>query len=151
MSRVCGFKFLSSEAHLATLEGTRASPILVTNQTVPFPQGQLPGQFADWAVTQFELILKRENPDRIVYKLTAGLDKHSQIFGTYFGLCILNLVAHRASIRIRHVVPTSVRPTAFGLARGDSIDKHIQNLFAPVAPPWNGNIREAASIALLDL
>jgi hypothetical protein len=151
MSIVSGFKFHSGEAHFVTLKGTKTSPVLVTHETVPFPKGQSPEEFVDWATTQLELILMREKPERIVYKLTGGLEKHSQIFGVYFGLAILNLIAFRTGIEIRHRAPNSIRPKAFGLSKEDSVDDFIKDLFGTQESPWNANIREAASIALLEL
>lgn len=151
MRKVCGFKLVGKEMYIAALEGTRATPVLVAKESITFPSNLNPGQFTDWAETQFDLILSREKPCQITYKLPTGLNKHQQIFSVYFGLAMLNFVAYRKGIPIRHVAPQSLRPRAFGLERLANIDNHIKVLLGPQGHPWNANIREAASVALLEL
>ena len=64
---------------------------------------------------------------------------------------MLNFVAYRRGIPIRHIAPQSLRPRAFGLDKLSNIDQHIKELLGPQGHPWNANIREAASVALLEL
>lgn len=150
MARITAFKLTANEMWMVTLEGTKQAPQIATKERVTFPSEQTPGQFTNWAETQFELILNRESPDLVTYKLTAGLKRHNQIFKIYFGLAIINLVCERKGISIKHTSPQALRPTAFGLPRNGNIDAHINNLFSP-GPPWNVSIREAAAMALLEL
>lgn len=129
-TRVTVFKLVSSAFHFVTLEGTRSAPLLVRKQSVSFPPEQTPGEFADWAETQFKLVLDREKPDRIAYKLTPNLRTLTQILRVYFGLAILNLVAVRSGIRIRHVVPQSCRPAAFGLPKAPRLTATLRDFSA---------------------
>jgi len=151
MSRVCGFKITSNDLFIVTLEGTRSAPVLVAKDSIRLPPNQTPGQFANWAETQLGLILEQEKPDLIIYKLTTPLFKHDQIFRIYFGIAILNLLAYRLRIDIRHLTPTQRQPTAFGLLKSDKVDRYIREFFGGQDSPWNFNVREAASIALLGL
>lgn len=151
MSRVSAFKIVTREIVLVTLEGNKNVPILVTHDVIRCPTTLKAPEFTDWAETQFGLLLDKEGPDRIVYKLSSGLQKHEQIFRIYFGLGVLNLVAKRKGIPIRHISPNSVRPKAFGLGAGGDIDQHVQLLFGALQPPWNKGVRETAALAILDL
>jgi len=151
MKKICGFKFNSKNAFLVTLEGTREIQNILTKEVLTFPSGQSPARFVEWALTQLELVLDHEKPHTIAYKLSASLDKHDQIFHIYFGLAMLNLAAQHREIPINHVAPQSLRPKAFGLAKLDSVDEYIKAKFSDQSSPWNANIREALSVALLRL
>ncbi len=151
MKRVCGFRLKSKSAFVATVEGNRDNPILVSKENVPFPPDQKPEVFVEWALTQLRLILEREKPDEVAYKLTIGLDSHDQIFHVYYGLGMLNFAARENGIPIKHVAPQSLKPTAFGLPKSGSVDTHIINTFGTQETPWNADIREAVSVALLRL
>ena len=89
MRKVCGFKLVGREMYMASLEGAREAPILVAKESITFPSNQTPGQFTDWAETQFDLILNREKPCQITYKLPTGLDRHQQIFSTSDLPCLI--------------------------------------------------------------
>lgn len=126
-------------------------PNLTAHDVVALPKSLDPPDFANWAETTFGLLLDKEAPTRVVYKLSAGLQKNIQVFRIYFGLAILNLVAHKKRISIEHVSPTVVRPKAFGLPNSMTIDQHVQALFGDRATPWNAGVREAVAYGMLRL
>lgn len=151
MTRVSAFKLVTRELCFVTLEGDKVSPELITHDVIPFPLSLDPPTFTDWAETKFGLLLDQVSPNQIIYKLSNGLQRNEQIFHIYYGLGILNLVAKKKNINIRHISPSSIRPKAFGLKKTDDVDMYIQSLFSNPGSPWNKNIREAVAIAILGM
>lgn len=148
--RVTAFRLLSNQMCIVTLEGARDAPQIIANDKIVFPSNHTPEQFTIWAETQFDLILNREEPSLVTYKLTSGLLRYNQIFSIYYGLGILNLICGKKGIDIKHIAPQRIRPKAFGLPENGNIDTFIKNLFSP-GSPWNKCVREAAALALLEL
>lgn len=151
MPRLLGIKFTSTSLHCALIEGNRDNVVLIGKESYGIPHNQSPGEYADWAETQIDLIIQQFSPDQIIYKLTTGLHRHEQIFRIYFGIAILNLIAFKFQIPIGHLTPTQLRATAFGLPRGAIVDQYISNSFPNQESPWNANTREAVAIALRGL
>lgn len=151
MPGVLGFKFTSTNLNCALVRRNQNNIDLIEKEAYEIPHNQSPGEFADWAETQIDLIVQSFSPDQIRYKLTTGLQRHEQICRIYFGIAILNLAAFKSQIQISHITPSQLRATAFGLPRGANVDQFISNSFPNQVHPWNSNIREAVAIAMRDL
>jgi hypothetical protein len=146
-----GIKLVSDRMYYAAVEGSQTSPTLVSKEDVHLPHSDNPGAYVDWAETQLQLLLDRDRPDTVRYKLTTPLAKHVQIFHVYFTLSILHLLAHRSQIECRHVTPSQLKPTNLGASESDTIDVHIKKTFGDQEAPWNQGVREAVAIALMGL
>ena len=151
MTGTLGLKFSSTHIYSALVDMVNGNPTLPAKGDHTIPSNQTPGEFADWAETQIDLIVQASQPDQIRYKLTSGLAKHDQIFGIYFAIAILNLAAFKAQVPISYLTPTQLQATAFGLPRRTSLDAYISSLFPNQPSPWNSNVREAVAIALRGL
>ena len=148
---VFGIKFTSKCASWAKLHKNGERFEILEKAVERFPSKQKPCEFTEWANTHFDLLLERQSPNRIVYKLPAGLSTHDQIFHIYFGLAMLNFVARKQGIPIEHMAPQSLRPQLFGLSRLEKVDSYISDYFGEQDTPWNKDIREAVSVALRKL
>lgn len=148
--KVLAFKMLTRELYYVLLKKEKNNLSIISKECIKIPQSHDTASFTDWAETQFGLIIERYNPDKIVYKLSTGLDRHEQIFHIYFGLGLLNYVAFNKSIEIRHIAPQSIRPTNFNLHKTVKLDDYIKSLFPNQDTPWNTNIREVVACALLE-
>lgn len=147
MVTVLGFKYNSKCASWAKLQKADDEFMLLDKGVETFPKKQETSEYTEWAYTHFELLIQRQSPDYIVYKLTSSLDKHEQIFHIYYGLGILNLIARKQDIPIEHIAPQSLRPQYFGLNKSDSLDSYISEYFGIQDSPWNKDVREAISVA----
>jgi len=149
--KILGFKLVTNEMFSVLMEDSESGNTILSKENIVFPKNQNIPQFTDWSETQFGLLVDRYEPDKIIYKLSPGLEKHDQIFHVNFGLGILNYVAFIKSLEIRPIPPQSLRPTSFGLNRGDKLDHYIKSIFPDEDTPWNANIRDVVSCILAEL
>jgi len=151
MGGICAFKLVPKAINFATIGGTIDQPCLLRKETILLPADQTSSEYVAWAETQIGLILNAENPDLIVFKLPSPTGAFDQIFKVYFGLAILVLDAAKRGIEAKHYAAQSLRKKAFGIGPEDDIDDYVRELFDPQDKPWNKDIREAASCALLEM
>lgn len=151
MHRVMGCKIVTNTLSVVVLGGTRSEPIYLKHQKISTPAIDEPAEYTTWSETQFGNLLTALRPDAVVYRLTTGLEKHEQIFRIYYGLGILNLVAHRMRIPISHISPQSMRPPSFGLPKDSDINSFLISVLGNHPPYWNGDVLEAAGAAFLRL
>lgn len=153
--KVLGIKVVGGSVHWVLLEGTFDKPTYLDHRKEVIPSGKRPDETANWAETVFTNILSSTKPEAIVYRLTIpymgkGLST-AQVFNMYFPLGVLNLVASRAGIDIKSLSPQATSAPAYGLAKGANPTDHVLQVLGKHPPYWNGEMLDAAGVALLGL
>lgn len=147
---VLGVHIAKDQFRYSVLNGTKATPTLITKKRLSTPAADNVPSLMDWYETQFALILDQCTPGRIAYRLTLVPNKN-QLFCSLFPLGILNLLAHRRHIPITPYVSGNYVASRLGLPRGTELYSHCDAVFGTHPPYWDQNQKHAILAAWFEL
>lgn len=148
--RVLGFHILTGQLRYAVLEGTKETPMLIEkNRLIPVETADV-GEIMNWFETNFESILNRINPNKVVYRLTLEPSK-DQLINVEFPLGILNLICYKRHIPTSYYSVMSYVPSKLGLPKGTDLYKHCDSKLGEHPPYWDKNQKNAILAAWFEL
>jgi len=146
-----GFDLQKGFIRYCCLEGTFAKPKLVEKDRIAInPETKLP-DYMDRFESIFENLIKKNNPDRIGYRLVFPLVKKDHVYNLSFPYAILNLIAKKNGIIINEFVTTNFRVQKFGLEKGTNIYDYCDQLFGKNPPYWDNHQKNAILSAWLSM
>lgn len=146
-----GFDLQKGFIRFCCLAGTFANPILVEKDKIAInPETNLPN-YMDRFESIFENLIKKNNPDRIGYRLVFPLVKKENIYNLSFPYAILNLIAKKHGVIIIEFVTTNFRAQKFGLTQGTNMYLYCDQLFGKNPPYWDDHQKNAILSAWLGM
>ena len=148
---IIGFTFSTTAIYVCSLSGTKTQPILERKIKLSLPQNYNAEKLTEWFETELSLILNKENPSHVTYRLTFSNISHNYITHVFFAQAILNLLCSKRNVKIEHTSPSSIVPSKFNLPKGTGLRKHIDSLLGNPSNPWDVKMRDNALMTLIYL
>ena len=147
--KVMTFTFSTNGLYICSLTGSRKNPVMVYKDRLSLPTTYSIPQMVEWFEKELSLILEREAPQLISYKLTITHVTNAFVSKVYYGQAILNLLAVKKSIPIQHTSPSSITPSKFNLPKGANLRTHADDVFKNPSSPWDDKMRDTSLISLI--
>lgn len=145
---VIAFTFSTTGIFLCGLHGTKTEPVLKTKNKLSIPTNYTTAEMVEWFETELSLILNREKPSAVTYKLTISNVNHNFVNKVFYGQAILNLLCAKNNIKIEHTSPSSIVASKFNLPKGSDLYKYIDELLDSPGNPWDAKMKDTALMAL---
>jgi len=145
---VIAFTFSTTGIFFCVLHGTKTEPVLKTKNKLNIPANYSTADIVEWFETELSLILNREKPSTVTYKLTISNVNHNFVNKVFYGQAILNLLCAKSNIKIDHTSPSSIVTSKFNLPKGADLYKYIDELLESPGNPWDAKMKDTALMAL---
>ncbi len=148
--RILAFHILTGQLRFAVLEGTKQSPMLLEKGRLVTLETADVGELMNWFETNFDIILNRTNPNKVVYRLTLDPSK-DQLINVEFPLGILHLLCYKRHIPTNSYSSLSYVPSKLGLPKGTDLYEYCDNKLGTHPPYWDKNQKNAVLAAWFEL
>jgi len=148
---ILGFTFTTTGIYLCSISGTKLEPVLNRKLKLNLPQNLQVEQLVEWFETELSLILNKDKPSYVTYRLTFSNISHNYIANVFYGQAILNLLCSKRSIGISHTSPASIVASKFNLPKDADLRKYIDLILGSPANPWDAKMRDNALMTLIYL
>lgn len=109
-----GFDLIKGELYYFMLDGSKKSPIYINHEIHRFDPTQSRTEMMNFFKQTFLEIVRKENPDKISYRLSINAKKAIQFGYLAFPFGVLNLIAYENNIPIEEWVLQSFSTKALG-------------------------------------
>lgn len=148
---ILGFTFSTTGIYLCSISGTKTEPILDRKLKLNLPKNLQVEQLVEWFETELSLILNKDKPSYVTYRLSFSNVNHNYITHVFYGQAVLNLLCSKQNINISHTSPSSIVPSKFDLPKGADLRQYIDVLLGSPANPWDIKMRDNALMTLIYL
>lgn len=145
------FTFSKSGLYTCVLEKQNDQLSIKFKEKITLPQNHSTPEITEWFDTELNLIIKREKPDFVTYKLTINNITNDFVSKVFYGQAVLNLICAKSNIKIEHTSPSSIVNSKFKLPKGANLHEYIDNILDHPTSPWDSKMRDTALMALKDL
>lgn len=147
---VIGFNFTTNGIYICGIGGKKTTPSIKYKNKIALPNYGV-AELTEWFETELTLILKREKPNVVTYRLTINNITNVYVSKVYYGQAILNLLCAKENIHIEHTSPSSITYGKFNLTKGADLQEYVDMLFQSPNSPWDGKMKDTALMALIHL
>lgn len=148
---IIGFNFTKNDFRFCVLDGLTKPPTIVEKNKIVYPNNMETADLMEWFETQLSLIVDKQQPNLISYKISLNIKTLDQIKASCYPQAILNLIAKKRNISINSYSSQAINATKFGQPKKTDVFSYIDPIIGTHPPYWDKQTKEAVLVAWFNL
>lgn len=149
--KIIGFNFTQNNFRFCVLDGEASPPTIIEKNKIIYPNNMETDDLMEWFETQLSLIIDKNTPNHISYKISLNLNTLEQIRSSCYPQAILNLLAKKKGIPISNYSTQAINATKFGQPKQTDVFGYIDKIIGTHPPHWDKATKEAVLVAWFNL